>query len=143
MPAQITLTIRTRAAVQDLPKVMHKAYSSIVQHLEELGEQPSGPGYAAYHNMDMQNLDVEIGFPVSKELTGKREIKMSEIPSGRYATCIHTGPYSKIEPAYSSLMKWISEKGYEAIGVSYELYLNDPDITPPEKLHTKILFPLK
>ena len=142
-PAQPVLSIRTRTAVQDLREVLGKSYGSIMAYLMELGEQPVDAPFTAYYNMDMQNLDVEIGFPVGKALPGKGEIQSSTIPAGQYAGCIHTGPYNAIEPAYTALIAWIKQKGFEATGISYEFYLNDPSETPPDELQTRILFPLK
>jgi effector-binding domain-containing protein len=142
-PAQKTLSIRTRTAVQDLPQVFGEGYGQIAQYLAQLGEQPIGPPFAAYYNMDMADLDVELGFPVARALPGQGEIKAGEIPGGRVATCLYTGPYSDIEAAYNALMAWMAENGYEGAGVSYELYLNDPSETPPAELQTQIIFPLK
>jgi effector-binding domain-containing protein len=141
--AQPALSIRTRTAVQDLAQVLGEAYSAMAQYLGELGEQPAGPPFTAYYNMDMQDLDVEIGFPVYKRLPGKDDIKASEIPGGEAATCLHTGPYSEIGPAYNALSEWIKDNGYEVTGVAYEVYLDDPAQTPPQELRTQILFPLK
>ncbi|MFX1450114.1 MAG: GyrI-like domain-containing protein, partial [Promethearchaeota archaeon] len=90
-----------------------------------------------------QNLDIEIGFPVSKKLSGKGDIKVNEIPGGKFATCLHKGPYDKIAPAYNALTEWIKNNGYETTGVAYEIYLNDPRETPPQELETQIMFPLK
>jgi len=141
--AQPTLTIRTRTSVQNLPQVIGKAYGDIAQYLAQLGQYPAGAPFAAYYNMDMQNLDVELGFPVSKELPGKGEIKSGRIPAGKFATVLHAGPYDKVGPAYEALTKWIAEKGYEPAGVAYEVYLNDPNETKPEDLKTQVMFPLK
>jgi len=141
--AQPALSIRTRTAVQDLAQVLGEAYGAMAQYLGELGEQPAGPPFTAYYNMDMQDLDVEIGFPVYKRLPGKDDIKASEIPGGKAATCLHTGPYSEIAPAYNALSEWIKDNGYEVTGVAYEVYLDDPAQTPPQELRTQILFPLK
>ena len=41
------------------------AVLEIAQYLAEQSEQPAGAPFVAYYNMDMQNLDVEIGFPVT------------------------------------------------------------------------------
>ena len=142
-PAQPTLSIRTRTPVQDLPQELGKAYGAIGQYLGELGEQPVGPPFAAYYNLDMQDLDVEIGFPVSRRLPGKDDIEASQIPGGKVATCIYTGPYSEMEPAYDALSQWIEDNGYQATGVAYEMYLDDPAQTPPQEPKTQILFPLK
>jgi effector-binding domain-containing protein len=142
-PSRATLAIRTRVSVQDLPQVLGRAYGAIAQYLGELGEQPAGPPFVAYYNMDMQALDIEAGFPVFRELSGKGDIQAGEIPGGKVATCLYTGPYSGIEPAYNALSQWMKENGYEATGVAYEMYLNDPEQTPPQELQTQIVFPLK
>ena len=141
-PAQAALAIRTRTSIQDLPQLFGKAYGAIIQHLTQLGQSPAGAPFAAYYNMDMQNLDVELGFPVSKELPGKDEIKASRIPGGKFAMVLHTGPYSEVALAYEALTKWVAEKRYEVTGVAYEVYLNDPSQTKPEDLKTQVMFPL-
>ncbi|MDI9466518.1 MAG: GyrI-like domain-containing protein [Syntrophomonadaceae bacterium] len=141
--AQPTIAIRTRAAVQNLPQVLGKAYGDIMNYLMEIGVQPAGAPYVGYFNMDMQDLDLEIGFPVEQAISGKGDIQASEIPAGKQVSCLHTGPYSKVEPAYNAMMEWVPANGYTATGVSYEFYLNDPEQTPENELLTKIVFPLK
>lgn len=66
--AQPTLSIRTRTPIGDLPRLLGESYDKIAGYLAELGEEPAGAPFAAYYNMDMQDLDVEIGFPVGKSL---------------------------------------------------------------------------
>ena len=50
---QPTLSVRTRTPVQNLPEVLGPAWGAIMRFLGELGEQPAGPPYVAYYNMDM------------------------------------------------------------------------------------------
>ena len=140
---QPVLSIRIHAAVKDLPNELGRAYGAIAEYLQELGVSPTGAPFCGYYNMDMQNLDLEIGFPVGKQLPGRGEIQSGWIPGGKVATTIFTGPYSAIEPAYNALTAFMQDKGHEATGVAYEFYLNDPGETPAEELQTKILFPLK
>lgn len=137
------LTVRTRTSVQNLGQIVGRIYGTLWQYLGENREQPAGPPFICYHNMDMQNLDIDVGIPVSKPLPEKGEVKPGEFPGGKYATCMYTGPYTEIGPAYEVLTRWVHEKGYEPTGESYERYLNDPTQTPPEKLLTEILYPLK
>ncbi len=142
-PPQPTLSIRTTTHVKDLPQELGKAYGAIDQYLGQLGEQPTGAPYTAYFNMDMSNLEVEIGFPVSSALPDKDEIQSGVIPGGKIARCLYTGPYNEIEPAYTTLTTWVKEHGYEATGVAYEFYLNDPGEVSPPDLMTQVVFPLK
>lgn len=138
------LSIRTRTPAQDLPKVLGQSYGVIMTYLGELGEAPSGPPFTAYYNMDMQDLDVEVGFPVAWTIPSTDDVQAGEIPAGKYATCLYTGPYSEIGAgAYDPLSKFVEVSEFEATGVSYEMYLNDPTETDPRDLQTRVLFPLK
>ncbi len=142
IPETPTLSIRTHSAVAGLPILIGQSYRAIMQYLEELGEEIGGEPFAIYYNLDMENLDVELGFPVLKPLPAKGEIKPSTLPAGPAARTIYTGPYEDEGPAYEELNKFIKDKGHEATGVAMEYYLTDPEV-PPEKHQTRIVLPLK
>jgi effector-binding domain-containing protein len=142
-PAQPVLSRRTRSSVQDLPQALGQTYGAIAQHLGQLGEAPAGPPFTAYYNMDMQDLDVEIGFPVSRRLPGTGDIQPGEIPGGRAVTCLHVGPYHQVSAAYQALDEWMKAHGHEPSGAPYEMYLNDPAQTAPEALETRVTFPIR
>lgn len=141
-PAQPVLSIRTRTSMENLKQTIGSSYGKIMQYLLEIGENPSDAPFVGYFNMDMQDLDVEIGYPVSKAIQGKNEVKQCEIPSGKYAVCLYKGSYSKMEAAYNTLTEWMKENGYTPTGAVYEYYLNDPGVTTEDELQTKIMFPL-
>jgi len=141
--SQPTISIRTRSAVGALPQVLGKAFDSLMGYLSETGTEPAFAPYVGYFNMDMQDLDIEVGFPVAQTLPGNNEVKPGEIPAGKQVSCLYTGPYSKIEPAYAAITEWVSANGYIATGICYEFYLNDPVTTPENELLTKIVFLLK
>jgi effector-binding domain-containing protein len=142
-PAQTVLSIRTHTAMQNLPAILGQAYGAIGQYLGQLRQPPAGAPFVFYYNMDMQNLDVEIGFPVAAKLPGQGNIQPNEIPGGKAAVCLYTGPYNQMEPAYGALMQWMADQGYESAGTGMEVYLNDPQQVPPEALQTQIVFPIK
>jgi len=143
LPVQPALSMRLRTPVERLPQELGQAFGVVFSYMQELGEYPAGPPFVAYYNADMQDLDVEAGFPTTKPLPGKGAVESSQAPAGKVASCLHTGPYSDLEPAYTALMSWMAENGYEGTGVGYEVYLNDPDVTPPEALLTQVMFALK
>jgi effector-binding domain-containing protein len=140
---QPSLCVRTRTPLEKLPEAIGRYIMVIAQYLGEIGEQPAFAPYVAYFNMDMADLDVEIGFPVAKKLPGKDEIKPGEVPGGKVGTCMYTGPYQEMPPAYEALTKLVNEKGLEPTGVSYEFYFNGPMDTEPANFKTLIMFPLK
>lgn len=140
---QPTLAVRTRTAVGNLPQELGKAYSSIIAYLNELGEQPAAAAYAAYYNMDMEDLDVEMGFTVAQAIPGKDDIQAGEIPAGRQVSYLYKGAYQDMAPVYEAINRWIAEKGYEPTGICYEFYYNSPLEVPENELLTKIVFPVK
>jgi len=135
--------VRTRCDVKDLPTVLGESFCKIMKYLQRLSVTPNGAPYTAYFNMDMNDLDIEIGIPVSSEFTLGDDVLLGKLPQGKCAVTLHKGPYSDVGPAYNALSEWMNERGYVPQGVAYEFYLNDPDDTPPEMLETRIVFPLK
>lgn len=143
LPDQPMLAIRSILPVGKLPEFFGKAYGGVMTYLEELGEYPAGMPFASYFNLDMNAMDVEAGFPVAKELEGKGEIKPGMIPGGKYLSTIHVGAYDTVKLAYDALVQWAKDNGYEASGVVYEYYLNDPSSDPSIKPETEVRFQLK
>jgi len=92
--------------------------------------------------MDMQNLDLAIGFPVEKPLAGRGDIQSDVMPAGKYVSCLHKGPYDKTGAAYEALSAFLAENNLQASGLAYEFYLNDPNEVMSEELKTQIVFPL-
>ncbi|HEX2945858.1 MAG TPA: GyrI-like domain-containing protein [Clostridia bacterium] len=140
---QPVLSIRTRTAVGNLPQEIGKAFGAVMQYLAEIGENAAGPAFAAYYNMDMENLDVEMGFPVAKPISGKGIVQAGSVPAGKQASCMYKGPYSQMEPVYNALNAWLGENGHEPTGVVYEFYYNSPMEVPESELLTKVVFLLK
>ena len=132
------LTIRLKTKAGDIAEMFDQGFSAIASYLEEKGKKPQGPPFAIYYNMDMDHLEVEFGFPVEEGIDGNASIQASMTPSGKAATSLYIGPYEEAEPVYDVLMKWISDNDLEATGVAYEIYLNDPALTPPEQLKTQV-----
>lgn len=142
-PEQPVLAIRTRTPVSALPQQIGKAYAAIAAYMQEQGETPTEAPYTAYFNMDMDDLDVEMGFPVPRALPAKGDIKPGVIPAGKQAVAMHKGPYSAMEPVYKALAEWAVRQGFEPAGISYEYYYNSPMEVPEEELLTKVVLLLK
>ncbi|MDD4730245.1 MAG: GyrI-like domain-containing protein, partial [Dysgonamonadaceae bacterium] len=88
---QPVLSVKTTTSVNNMPNVVGRIYSQIVNYIIEKGEEPIGPAFIAYYNMDMENLIVEIGFPITRKIEVKDDIVQRYIPAGRKATGCHKG----------------------------------------------------
>jgi effector-binding domain-containing protein len=151
--AQPVLSVRTVTSAENLPNVLGQIYPAIIEHMDDLNERPAGEPFVAYHNMnlkeidlqavDLQNLNLEIGFPVQRTLPGKETIKPSEMPAGNYISCLHVGPYPDMVLTYKFIQDFISKNNLQPADIVYEFYLNSPEEVPQDELKTQILLPLQ
>lgn len=138
---QPTIFIRTRTKVENLPALIGTGYGRMAAYLKELGEELADIPYVAYYNMDMQDLDVEIGFPVADVCPGKDDIQSGFIPGGKQVFCMYRGPYGDMAPVYQEMAEWITQNGFSPVGTSYEFYYNGPGF-PEDEMLTKIVMPV-
>lgn len=69
-PEQHVLSILTTIHFNDYPNTAKQAYGVIMEYAAYNGLLLSGGPFACYHNADLENLDVEVGFPVAKPVLG-------------------------------------------------------------------------
>lgn len=110
---------------------------------------PSATMIAIYHDdpetTAEEDLRSEAGIVVPENASLPSELMEMRIPSGRYASATHIGPYEELGDAWARLMGgWLPSSGQRVgDGVSYEIYRNTPADTPKEKLRTELFLPLK
>ena len=91
-----------------------------------------------------KNCATDACITVDQDVEGEGGIGIQTIPGGEYAVTTHEGPYEKLETTYAELMgQWLPQSGREMNEACFEVYLNDPTSTPPEKLLTDIYLGLK
>lgn len=140
---QPVLVMRLKTSMMGMKKTLGSAFDTFAARFKELGIEPAGAPFVAYHNMNPFRMDIEVGFPVSGPSAETDQIRNSVLPAGDYAETTFTGSYSSIRPAYDALTKFVKSAGRQATGVAYEYYLNDPNTTSSQDLQTRIVFPLK
>ena len=134
---QSTLIIKTKSKKADIGKELAKIYPKIFAHLAANKIAPSAP-IALYTTVDGENFEIQAGVVVPEGAKGDGEIVASELPGGRAAFTIHTGPYENLSKTYAVVMDWLKTKGEKMAGPSWEIYVSDPGDTKPEALKTEI-----
>lgn len=109
---------------------------------------PTAPCFSLYHDPEFKpgNIDVEIAYPVSPEVTvapqtpGGRSFGNRIVPGGKAAVAIHHGSYETIDQAYAAMGSWIESNALTITGPPQEAYLTAPD--DPAEPVTEIRFPV-
>ncbi len=137
MNEQHTVSLRTRSNLKDLPNAIGAGYMKLGGYLAQHGLTPSAIPFIAYHNMDMNDIDLELAFPVRHAIEKESDFLPGSVRAGLYAHCVCLGPYQELGPVYDEMTRWIDENGFALDGPVYEAYFNGPD-GPPEQFLTQI-----
>ena len=91
---------------------------------------------------DKIRYDACASVPEGTELSG--EVNVQQVDGGKFAVYVHKGSYDGLHDIYRRLYgEWLPESGYETRSApSMEVYLTNPEDTPPEENVTEIRIPL-
>ena len=135
-----TLSVRLRTPVKDISANLGSVYGEIAGLFGTDGINCTGSPFVIYYNMDMDDLDIEAGFPVSGALKDYGRVKKSMLPGGKQLSLQYKGPYDNIGEAYDKMNAYCKENNLKPQEKVYEEYLNDPGDTEPKDLLTNIYF---
>ncbi|WP_265457269.1 GyrI-like domain-containing protein [Enterococcus sp. HY326] len=153
------MTQISRIYVKELPELFFLSYRRTIDFFAEysslIGETlpkidealkkenlaPSSGLVTCFHNIDLAQLDVEVGMVIPHQVETKKPLNCTVFPAGLVATTIDLGEYEKQDPTMMALTEWISKNGYQANGGIYYHYLND-EKQSPENYLTQMLIPI-
>ncbi len=153
--AQPTVAVRIRQpmAELDLAAAFDRFPAAVADRISEHGGTIAGALFGRYHTFGPDQVDIEIGFPVSAPVTGlpvlaevaEGEVGASARPGGPVALMVHHGSYDGLRAAYEALHEWIhGQPGYDDGSGPWESYVVDPAAaSDPAELRTEITWPLR
>jgi effector-binding domain-containing protein len=134
----------------DLAPLFDEHLPNIAHRLADLGVEPAGPPFGRYHQFGPDQVDVEIGIPVSAPASNLRplaeaepgELGASELPGGQVAITIHRGSYDGLSKTFDALHDWIHAQGRDEGSGPWESYVDDPGEVGMEEAKTEVIWPL-
>ena len=142
-PVMHLLSVRkTIDFMNEYADFMGSAIEAIQSCIEKQGAYPGSGPVVCFHNVDLEALDVEIGFRVAQPIEAAGMVQATVIPLQTVAITIDRGPYEQQDPTLEALMSWIPEHGYEAAGGIYYHYLNDEE-QPESEYLTEMFIPVR
>jgi AraC family transcriptional regulator len=104
---------------------------------------------AIYHDdsevvpLDQLRADAAVAVPGDFAIPNGLEEK--RVPAGQFACTLHVGPYEQLGDTWARFMgEWLSASGHRVgRAPSYEIYLNDPRVTPKAELRAELYIPLE
>jgi effector-binding domain-containing protein len=123
---QPVLTIETRAELSSLRKVIEESSLKIAKYIEEKNRFLTDVPFVVYHNNNVEDLEIEICFPINEHIHGSGDIKFSVLPEGEIVLCMFQGGHLGRKHMYEEMFKWLDDNGYEYYPRAYEyFYIGD------------------
>jgi effector-binding domain-containing protein len=128
----------------EISRTMGDAFSHVFGFMGERKIKPAEPPISVYYTYDPETIAFRAGFLVSKQDARKAagDVKAGVTPAGRVVHFVHTGPYSTLRASYGEMMSWLEKEGLKLGVPTWEVYIDDPDRTPEDKLRTEVFVAL-
>jgi effector-binding domain-containing protein len=135
---RLSMGIRTIAPFRGMFAVRDELLKELRIWVQRHGIAEEGPYFLRYHVIDMNNqMDIEVGYVVSKHLAGDERVTPGVLPEGNYASLTYTrygmrGNKALINWAKENSIRWDrwDDPAGDAFGCRYEAYLTDYRIEP-------------
>ncbi len=111
----------------EITNVFKSAYAELFSFIPKNGLVP-GKVMAFYYNYN-DPIALEAAIEVNKipgTLSGR--IKSRKVEGGDVVIVHYTGPYEEMDTPYNALSKWLKDNNNQAIGLPFEVYLNEPSM---------------
>ncbi len=140
---QHTAVVRGTIAMGELPAFFDSAFEQLTTVLAQQEMVLEGPGFALYHGAPAEVARLEVGFPVSSEVTPTGDVEASHLPAGTVARTVHAGSFDDLGDSWGRLGTWIGAEGLEPGESMWEVYLTEPspDMDPAD-LRTELNWPV-
>lgn len=147
---RLTACVRLRIAPDELAAAFPAHLPRIAETVREHGGTIAGPPYARYYHWGWDDVDVEIGAPISAlipslpeaAMAERGEVACGELPGGRAAVVVHIGPYERLGEGWRQLEELMAASQLASAGCGWEHYVDDPETVPAAELHTELVHPV-
>jgi DNA-binding transcriptional MerR regulator len=126
---------------------MGRLYMELMEALQAHNLEPAGPMFGIYYDDGYKetDVDVEVGVPVaSGDVPAGERVTIRTLPAVPTAAAIvRQGPYDDFNPAYTALVTWIKDSGFEITGHAREIFLRGPaEVEDQNDCVVEILYPV-
>ena len=129
-----------RMEPQEIGDAMGKTFQSVWEFMQSSGIDGTGKVMAVYHTYDPQMMTFRAGFSVAPGDAGKAQAPVcyDTTPAGTVIHFQHKGAYSKLQDSYVEMAAHLQREGLKTASPCWEVYLNDPFVTPEDELLTDV-----
>lgn len=133
----------THISHEHLPDYIGTSFMDLLEYIQKHGAELVGTPFISYLNLDDTGqpkdelLDVEIGFPIDKEIPSTEKFQSYVLPGYQAVRTLYVGDYDDLTASYKELIDAIKQENGIFTFRSYEYFLTDASV-PLEDQETMI-----
>lgn len=99
--------------------------------------------FGRYRVWGTESCEVEAGVVIDRPLNPFGEIQPSKLGGHEALHARHIGPFDQVERTYALVQEYARDHEMSPSAPPYEIYLDDPAVTPENELRTDIYWPVR
>lgn len=114
--AEPYLAIRAQGPMAKLPEFAPPLFARLHRWMSDNTIAPGMSGFFRYRRFCGSDVELEVATTTREAAEGGGEVIAGELPAGRYAHAVHTGPYDRLYDAFLMLEGWMGGRGLTPAG---------------------------
>ena len=127
---QDAAVIRLTIPRSEMMKAFGPAVGELMSVLAAQGVEPVGAVFAHHLKMSPDTFDFELGVKVSSPVAAAGRVKPGQLPGGKVARTVYSGPYDGLPSAWGAFDTWMKANGHAQAEDLWELYSVGPQSSP-------------
>ncbi|NUL82843.1 MAG: GyrI-like domain-containing protein [Armatimonadetes bacterium] len=142
-PSTPALFVRATCEHKDIGPTFMDGLRKCFAVAEAAGATMARGPFIRYTHWRESDCDMDGGMFTDRLVAGEGDVISEPIGGHKALFALHVGPYEALHDTHGALHAHVDENGLELDSYCYEIYIDDPETTPPESLRTEVYYPLK
>jgi effector-binding domain-containing protein len=146
VPHRVVMGLRDSCPRDQVGPVMERVFGEVKSQFAKVAPQADREMISVYHPCDMKQgcFDFTCGLNVTEEeIEGLPDFTKCDLPAGRALHVRHTGSYKHLGNAWSGAYQYARYSKLKPLNRdAYEVYANDPSVTPESEWLTELYVPV-
>ncbi len=140
LDAQPILGIRVTVKMADIGLMISELMPELMVVVRD---RAAGAPVARWHSWEADQGEMELAVPLAAAAEGEGRVAPAELPGGRAVVAWHIGSYESLAATWTELTEWMERMGHVGRSEPWEQYESDCTTTEPDKLRTRIVWPIE
>jgi effector-binding domain-containing protein len=123
-----------------IAETLGEAFGTVMDFMDAHGIEGDATPIVLYYNYGDGGITFHAGALVAEDdlRAAVGDVKAGRTPAGLVLHFTHVGPYTTLSESYAAMTRHCTANGLTPAVPTWEIYTDDPDTTPADRLRTEV-----